>query len=644
MIYRLKPTLILLLILVITFFIYSPGLSGDYLFDDVANIVENQKIAIISLDYSSLRAAFWSGDAGPLGRPISMLSFAINHYFTGFNPYYFKLTNLIIHLMNGILIYWISLSILKKIYLNDILPTKIYFLSLMVSLIWLIHPLNLTSVLYIVQRMTSLSALFGLLALLLYCKWRECCFITFKFFYMWIGIGFFLICSAYSKESGLLFVGLIYLVEICIFKGKDINNIPIFWFGVSLNKILWTVFFIGLLFFIYISLPHIYSVKPVNRDFTIVERLLSESRVIFFYLKMIFFPTLADLSLYHDDFEISKNLLNPISTIYSILGIIFISLVSLFVFRKFPLLLFSWGWFIISHLMESTFISLELIHEHRNYFSSIGFIIAIVYGISEIRNKKIGLFVLILCIVYCVNLGFTTWQRAIIWSNLVDHAAFEVAMHPKSDRANYQMARVYLKLMEKNPSEKEYFANQAEKYLLQANESYKPANGSWFAQIHLASYLNKPVRVNIITQLKFNLENHPFYNSNIGFLSAFTQCQIKQYCNIPHEQAIEIIVAGLKNPRITPEFQSEIHKLLAQYFISVIGDYQKGEEFLLDALKYKNDISGNLLLVQVYILQKKYNSARKYLRTAQDLDIKKSWTKEIAIEVRNLNQTELKGM
>ena len=80
-----KTELLLVLFLIFSFLIYLSGLSGDYVFDDIANIVENQKIAITSLDYSSLRTAYWSGDAGPLGRPISMLTFALNYYFTGFD-------------------------------------------------------------------------------------------------------------------------------------------------------------------------------------------------------------------------------------------------------------------------------------------------------------------------------------------------------------------------------------------------------------------------------------------------------------------------------------------------------------------------------------------------------------------------------
>ncbi|WP_147394212.1 tetratricopeptide repeat protein [Acinetobacter tianfuensis] len=638
-----KPLYVLFLILIITFLAYSPGLSGDYVFDDIANIVENSKIAITSLDYMSLKAAFWSGDAGPLGRPISMLSFALNHYFTGFAPYFFKLTNLIIHLMNGVVLYFISLKLFENISFNRGASKKSQYLALIVSAIWLIHPLNLTSVLYVVQRMTSLSTFFGLLALLIYCNWRSKPLKLSNSIVPFVGIFLALCCSVFSKESGLLFIGLIYWVELCIFKASDFERKPIVFFGIKLSYILWLGIVFTILGLVYISLPFVGNPSLGNRDFNTIERLYSESRVIFYYLKMIFFPLLSDLSLYHDDFEISKNITTPITTLYSIVGIFFISIFSLFLFKKLPLVLFSWGWFVISHLMESTFISLELMHEHRNYFASIGFIIAGVYGLSECKFNRVRSLIYIVCAIYILNLAFTTWQRAVIWSNLVDHAAFEVTMHPSSDRANYQMARIYLKLMEKEPERKVYYADQAIKYLIQAHESYRPANGSWFAQLHLASYLDNPISEGIIQQLIYNLKNHPFYNSNIGFLSAFTQCQIQQNCNVPHDQAILIIVAGLSNPTASSDVKAEIYKLLAQYFVSVAADYTKGEEFILDALKNKNDVSGNLLLAQIYRMKGNYTFARKYVQIAKELDVRQSWYKEISIENRNIEHAELLG-
>ena len=95
-----QPLILLITILLFTFLIYVSGLSGDYVFDDSANILENQKLELEFLTFDQLSRAWHSGDAGPLGRPVSMLSFALNYYFIGsFEPYYFKFTNLFLKIL-----------------------------------------------------------------------------------------------------------------------------------------------------------------------------------------------------------------------------------------------------------------------------------------------------------------------------------------------------------------------------------------------------------------------------------------------------------------------------------------------------------------------------------------------------------------
>ncbi|MCT8089465.1 hypothetical protein H0920_08205 [Acinetobacter sp. C_4_1] len=629
----------LILILVITFFIYYPGLMGDYVFDDSANILENKKLEITTLDWNSLKSAFWSGGAGPLGRPVSMLSFAINYYFTGFEPFYFKFTNLIIHLVNGILVYFLSLLIFKRLNINQkIRNTVIPYLALTVSAIWLVHPLNLTSTLYVVQRMTSLSALFGFLFLLIYCYWRSHqCKNGFNRIGVFLGLFVSFLASILSKESGFLFLGLLYWIELLIFQGKDLYQKDIFIVRFKLITLLWIGLVICLLGIVYIALPYISSLPAGNRDFNTIERLLTESRVVFFYLKMIFFPLLSDLSLYHDDFEISKSLTQPITTLSSIVGLLTISVLSLLCVKKYPLVLFAWGWYLISQLMESTFISLELVHEHRNYFGTIGFIILITYSIIKIKNKKIEAFIILIGVVYIINLALITWQRAIIWSNLVDHAAYEVTMHQKSDRANYQMARIYMKLMTDVPSERKKYAQQAYYYLQQSKESYLPSNGAWFGELHLASEMKWTISSKTVEELKERLAHHSFANNNIGFLSAFSDCQIKGFCKVPHDQAVMIIAAGIDNPNVNNDVRSELYKLLANYFVSVIADYTKGEEFMSEALKLKNDVNGRLVFAQIFRLQNKFNLALEQLEQAKALDRANVWYKEIAFEYHELN-------
>lgn len=630
---------LLIIILGFTAFLYWSGLFGDYVFDDPTNILDNQQIAISSLDFNSLKTAWYSGDAGPLGRPISMLSFALNHYFTGFEPFYFKLTNLFIHLFNGILVFIISLKLfqwLSRQYQRISLQSASY-LACLVSLIWLIHPLNLTSVLYVVQRMTSLSALFGLLALAIYCIWRTRTITGLNTVLASSGIVLGLLASMLSKESGILFIPLIYWVELIVFQAKNLRFEPIYIKKIKLIYMLWGGVIVAGLVFLYLLPPYLNPANFARREFTLVERLLTESRVIFYYLKMTFYPLLSDLSLYHDDFVISKSLTQPITTLYSLAGLLGITLACIALAKKHPMLLFAWGWYVISQLLESTFISLELIHEHRNYFGIIGFVFTAVYYIAQINNKKIQPFIYVLGAIYIANLAWTTWQRSEIWSNLVDHAAYEAAMHSQSDRANYQLARIYMKLMQNNPKQQAYYAELAEKALAQSKQSYMPANGAWFAELHLASYLKQTTKQQTIDELIYRLKNYPFLNSNISFLSAFSNCQINNICHVPHNQAVQIIAAGLDNQRVDDYLKAELYKLLAQYYIGVISDFEKGEEFMQHAITLNEDVNGRLIFAQIYRLQGKLVEAKAQLRQAKKIDTSKIWTKEIAIEQRNID-------
>ena len=636
---------LIIVILAFTIYLYWSGLFGDYVFDDPVNILDNQKIAITSLDLNSLKTAWYSGDAGPLGRPISMLSFALNHYFTGFEPFYFKFTNLFIHLINGLLVFIISLKLfqwLSQQYQTISLQSAVY-LACLVSLIWLIHPLNLTSVLYVVQRMTSLSALFGLLALAIYCVWRTRTITGLNTILASCGVALSLLASMLSKESGILFIPLIYWVELIVFQAKNLQFQPIYFKKIKLIHILWGGVIAAGLIFLYLLPPYLNPANFARRDFSLLERLLTESRVIFYYLKMNFYPLLSDLSLYHDDFVISKSITQPITTLYSLAGLLGISLACIALFKKHPMLLFAWGWYVISQLLESTFISLELVHEHRNYFGIIGFIVSAVYYIAQINNKKIQPFIYILSAIYIANLAWTTWQRSEIWSNLVDHAVYEAAMHPQSDRANYQLARIYMKLMqnEQNSQQKRHYAQLAQHALNKAKNSYIPANGAWFAELHLASYLGNPVSQQTINELIWRLEYKPFQNNNVSFLSAFSNCQINGFCKVPHEQAVLIIAAGLNNQGIDNRLKSEIYKLLTQYFVGVISDFEKGEEFMHHAITLHEDVNGRLIFTQVYRLQNKLIQAQQQLQRAKQLDTKNAWIKEIEIEQRNIDNAML---
>lgn len=639
-----SPTFVLrtalCLVLLVCLGSYWPGLYGNYVFDDPANILENSRLAVTSLDFASLRAAFWSGDAGPLGRPLSMLSFALNHYFTGFDPFCFKLTNLLIHLVNTALVYRLARLLLP--YLSAHLSEeKAAWGAVLVAALWGLHPLNLTSVLYVVQRMTSLSALFGLLALTVYVHWRSLSETPRLRYSLCMGglVCLALLASVLSKESGVLFVPLWLWIEIVLLRGWR-DNAPIRIGRIKLIHLAWALVLLGL-FACLAALPaYTDPAAFLRRGFTLQERLMTESRVVFYYLRLLFAPSLSELSLYHDDFVVSTGLLQPATTLLCLVALGSITLGCAWVVRKHPVWLFAWGWFLIGHSLESSFISLELVHEHRNYFAIIGPLLLVPVLVFQIKAKRLGKVICAGAVGLCLILAFLTWQRAGIWSNLVDQAAFEAATHPRSERANYQLARVYIKLLDQGQGGR--YASLAREALARAEQGYRPSNGALFGLIHLAYYQKEEPPHSVVESLRRDLRERAFQNSNIGFLDAFVSCQISGRCKMPHNQAVGLLVAALENPTGDRVTRSCIDKLLARYFSEVAGDYVKSAEFARDSLAEVDDVGGHMLLAQIHRLAGENQSAAKELDFAEKMDRRGVWFQEIKGERKKLARAHSK--
>ncbi len=430
------------LLLILSAAVYLPGVSGPYLFDDYPNLLHNDFVKIRTLDTESLYRAAYSLEAGPLQRPVSMLSFALNYYFAGSfkDPMPFKLTNLVIHTINGLLIFWMIRIIfgrLRRIHSNNFFIDQsshntLTWLAFALALLWVVHPIQLTSVLYLVQRMTALSALFTLLGLISYLKGRQR-IVSGQKGGVWLlisGPAIFGSLGALSKENALLLPVFMLVLEFILFSNEWPWHL---WRQLSDSKkrlLIGTVIVIatvGLLWAINYALPG-YEI----RNFTMLERVLTEPRVLFFYLSLILVPRIDQFGLHHDDISLSTSFLMPWNTLPSIIGLLALFIIGIISGRKHPLLSLGILWFFAAHLLESTFISLEIAHEHRNYLASIGVFLVILHfldwGSSRLRHKKLWWVLPLLALFY----GGTTYLRAYQWSNYTSLYTYEVLHHPNS--------------------------------------------------------------------------------------------------------------------------------------------------------------------------------------------------------------------
>ena len=182
---RLLPNLIFAAAILATIAVYWSGLSGGFLFDDYPNIVENRGVQPPDASLPSLVRAALSSPSSEFKRPLASLSFAANYLATGLDPYWMKLTNLIIHLLNGLLVFLLARALVvvaSKSIAAEAAPTEAAatgsgertgVTAALIAGAWMLLPINLTAVVYVVQRMESMANLFVLLGLIGYMAGRQ---------------------------------------------------------------------------------------------------------------------------------------------------------------------------------------------------------------------------------------------------------------------------------------------------------------------------------------------------------------------------------------------------------------------------------------------------------------------------------------
>lgn len=423
------------LVLSYTLFIYWQGLTGDFIFDDYANLGVLEQLKYFSLE--TRLAYFVLISPGDIGRPVSLLSFLINDFAWPSNPWSFKYTNLLIHILIGVLIFWFIYRILYITKHNHNYTLLIAFFSMT---LWLLHPLNISTTLYVIQRMAQLSALFTLAALISYTYFRQAVYqqpiksylkITFS-------LVFFGLLALLSKENGALLLFYILVLEFFFLQPKKLH-LPIHYHKWAFF-VLYLPILILLSYFI-INFDKI-SAGYVIRDFSMLERVLTEFRVLFDYINQIFLPHISNRGLFHDDYVISKSLFNPLSTFFAFLGLVGLIIVAFLFRKKYIVLSFAILWFLVGHLLESlTFIPLEIYFEHRNYFPMIGLLFALSY-LSVHYIGKLKLFLYFYIFILVLLFSFITYNNAKLWGDDVLLAYTWARENPSSVRSQ-QLASKY---------------------------------------------------------------------------------------------------------------------------------------------------------------------------------------------------------
>ncbi len=404
-----REILVLSLLAILVFSIYSVTLEGPFVLDDLRNIENNPHIRLTRLTLDGIARAGLESPSS--SRPVANISFALNYYFHRYGVLGYHLVNILIHATTGILLYLFAKTTLSLPSLRSRYEAH-GWIPFMTALIWLVHPLQTQSVTYIVQRMNSMAAMFYVLSFFLYAKARlaEEKKKRWAFF---AGCTLAGILSLGSKEIAATLPFFIFLYEWYFF--QELSRI---WLKRHVLPLVWILILLAVVSFMYLGADPLEVIVRTyqGRDFTLTERVLTEFRVVIFYISLLIFPHPSRLNLDHD-FPISHSLTDPITTVLSMGAIAGLIGLAFYVGKKERLLSFCILWLLGNLVIESTVIGLEIIFEHRMYLPSMLIcFMAVTLAYRHIKSKW-----LVVGVLSAVTVMFSIWtyERNSIWSDNV---------------------------------------------------------------------------------------------------------------------------------------------------------------------------------------------------------------------------------
>ncbi|MHC1481621.1 hypothetical protein ACYJW8_15360 [Frateuria aurantia] len=628
---KLLPVGLMLAFMIGCLLIYLPGFSGGWLFDDYPNIVDNPGVQPRHSSLGALISAALSSPASDFKRPLASLSFAANYMLSGLSAPAMKLTNLVIHLLNGLLVFVLMrllLAVPGRWQAPAGKPDRSWNIGMLAALIagaWMLLPINLTAVLYVVQRMESLANLFVLAGLVGYIKARQL---------MWTGrrlAGGLMAALAVTvpaalgllaKETAVMLPLYALLLEWILFDFASAAASPrrerglIAFFVVILG--------IPLIAGLVWLLPGVLNPATwATRDFGLTQRLLSEARIIVGYAFWTLTPWPHALSFYHDDYPISSGLLHPWTTLTSLLTLLAVLWVILRYRRRQPLLALGLAWFLSAQLLTGTIIPLELVYEHRNYFASLGLLLAVIPWLAGLplpaftmaRSHALPLrrTVLVLALVGWTSLtAITAWD----WGSPLRLAETLAARAPDSPRAQYELGRTYIVYSHydrTSPYTRAAYAPLEHAAIL-PDSSILPQQ----ALIFMNSRMGLPLKPEWWDSMIAKLKARPLGVQDDSSLAALTDCARDEVCHLPKDRMSEAFEAALDHPHPT----SRLTATYGDYAWNVLRNHTLGLSLLQRTVAADpHEPAYRITLTRMLIASGDAPAARQQLAVLQQLNL-----------------------
>lgn len=425
--------LCVLALIVITLAIYWPGMRGPVLLDDTNNLLPVSNWLDGQVSWYSV---VFGNKSGLFGRPVSMASFLLDAAVTrSMDSFSFKPTNLAIHVLCGLAMLWLAVQVFRRWE-----PTRTHarWAALALAAAWLWLPLNVDTVLYIVQRMAQLAALFMLLALGCYMAAREQIAQDRRrgHFLLWFGVPALTALAALSKENGVLALPLAFVLEWFLFRdntGRRPACIKLFFaLTVGLPVIIGAAWVA--------REPSFMTSGYADRSFTLVERLLTEPRILWRYVQTLLVPLGRYMGFFQDNFPVSTGPLNPWTTFPALVTWIALAIAGWLWRKHNPLFAAGVFFFLVGQSLESGPFALELYFEHRNYLPSFGVLLAVagllVWAWKKLRAPTILFRTVCGGLLGCVLVLYAagTWGHVQSWRNNQTFLFAQNVFNPTSPR------------------------------------------------------------------------------------------------------------------------------------------------------------------------------------------------------------------
>jgi len=358
--------------------LYGNSLQNSWHFDDYKNIVDNPNVHLDQLTWKGIKHS-WQGISGEtVPRPLSFFTFALNYYLGELDVLGYHIVNIAIHYLVAVVLFFLFLDILA-LPLARQNGEAAYAIALLSTVLWAIHPVQVTGVTYIIQRMTSLCALFYIAAMLFYLKARMAKTVGQASLYGSICL-VAAVLSLASKENGAMLPVSLFFLDLLLIQGVTREslkkNLLIILIPLSILLI------VGAYFTSLTAILDGYRHRP----FTLAERFWTEFRVVLFYISLLLYPAIDRLTLLYD-ITVSTSLFRPPSTLVAFSGIVGMVALAFALARRKPLLSYCIIFFLLNHLIEGSIVPLELIFEHRNYLPSMFFFMPPAMGVLYLYER-----------------------------------------------------------------------------------------------------------------------------------------------------------------------------------------------------------------------------------------------------------------